>query len=677
MDRPPELDKLYAGDPYLRTFESDILYRWQCFSKLDRGFAEHEGGLNEFAAGYKTRGLVQEANGDISLCEWVPNAESVSLVGDFNSWNESSHVCTRDDFGNFRLHLPAEGGKPVVPHMSKYKLRIQTKDGRTLWRLSPWAKYTVQFSEGADYEALHWAPQKPYSWQHPRPGKPRGVRIYEAHVGISSPEAKVASYTYFADSVLPRIKNLGYTCVELMAVMEHAYYGSFGYHVTSFFAASSRYGTPDELKYLVDKAHSLGLYVILDIVHSHAARNVNDGLNQFDGTDHCFFHSGEKGAHRMWDSRMFNYTKWEVLRFLLSNLRWYIDEYHIDGFRYDGITAMMYWHRGISEGFSGDYHEYFNTGVDVDALVYLMLANRMLHQLYPFVITVAEDVSGMPALCRPVAEGGIGFDYRLSMATPDMWIKLLKESRDDDWSMGFIWWTLTNRRVHEKCIAYAESHDQALVGDKTLSFWLMDAEMYVNMSTISERTVVIDRGLALHKMIRLITMALGGEAYLTFIGNEFGHPEWLDFPREGNGFSYYYARRQMNLVDDPLLRYQYLRDFDRDMQLLEENHGFLTAGRAFVSRKHDGDKLIVFERGGLLFVCNFHPSKSYTHYKVGVERPGKYRVALDTDSKTYDGYGRVDPSTDYFTSAEPWDGRDHALFLYVPARVALVFSRSD
>lgn len=234
------------------------------------------------------------------------------------------------------------------------------------------------------------------------------MRIYEAHVGISSPEPKVASYVYFADTVLPRIQDLGYTCVELMAVMEHAYYGSFGYHVTSFFAASSRYGTPDDFKYLVDKAHGMGLFVILDVVHSHAARNVNDGLNLFDGTDHCYFHSGGKGSHDLWDSKIFDYTKWEVLRFLLSNLRWYVEEYRIDGFRFDGITAMMYLHRGIGTGFSGDYNEYFNMMVDIDALVYLMLANKTLHELYPFVITIAEDVSGMPTLGRPVDEGGLG-----------------------------------------------------------------------------------------------------------------------------------------------------------------------------------------------------------------------------------------------------------------------------
>ena len=532
-DRPPLLAKLFEADPYLRQFESDLLLRWHKYTELCENIDKYERGLGRFGLGYQTYGLIQHENGDIEYLEWVPNGKCVSLAGEFNNWDPLKHVCKEQGYGKFYMKLPAVGGCPVIPHNSVVKVVIKTNDGQTLWRHSPWTKYSIQdASVSMEYQPIHWAPPVPYKWLNDRPGRPDSVRIYEAHVGISSPEPKVASYRYFADEVLPRIADMGYSCVELMAIMEHAYYGSFGYHVTSFFASSSRYGNPDDLKYLVDKAHGLGLFVIIDVVHSHAAQNVTDGLNLFDGTDHCYFHSGPQGEHTLWGSKIFDYSKWEVIRFLLSNLRWYIDEYRFDGFRFDGITSMLYRHHGIGTGFSGDYKEYFNDSVDVDALVYLMLANSMLHKEYPFVITIAEDVSGMPALCRPVEEGGVGFDYRLAMAIPDMWIKLLKEKKDQDWNMSEIWWTLINRRYNENCIAYAESHDQALVGDKTLAFWLMDAEMYTNMSILSSRTITISRGFALHKMIRLITMGLGGEAYLTFIGNEFGHPEWLDFPRE-------------------------------------------------------------------------------------------------------------------------------------------------
>lgn len=417
---------------------------------------------------------------------------------------------------------------------------------------------------------------KVYKFKHQRPKRPQSLKIYECHVGISSPEPKIATYTYFKDNVLPRIKKQGYNAIQLMAIMEHAYYASFGYQVTSFFAASSRYGTPEELKALIDEAHRLGLAVYLDLVHSHASKNVLDGINQFDGTNGCFFHDGPRGYHDLWESRCFNYTEVEVSRFLLSNIRFWMDEYQFDGFRFDGVTSMLYHSHGIAHGFTGHYDEYFGLATDTDSFIYMMLANYLLHQHYPEVVTIAEDVSGQPTLCRPVAEGGAGFDYRLAMALPDLWIKTLKEIKDEDWDLGNIVHTLENRRWKEANIAYCESHDQALVGDKTIAFWLMDAEMYTNMSTLSPLTPVVDRGLALHKMIRLLTYGLGGEGWLNFSGNEFGHPEWLDFPRKGNGESYHYARRQYNLIDDDLLRYKFLNRFDQAMNDIENKYKWLS-----------------------------------------------------------------------------------------------------
>lgn len=195
-----------------------------------------------------------------------------------------------------------------------------------------------------------------------------GLRIYEAHVGMSSAEEKVNSYRDFADNVLPRIEALGYNCVQLMAIMEHAYYGSFGYHVTSFLAPSSRFGTPEDLKYLVDTAHGMGLLIIMDLVHSHAAKNVNDGINRFDGSDHQYFHAGARGNHDLWDSRLFDYSKLEVQRFLLSSARLFIEEFRFDGYRFDGVTSMMYLHHGLSVGFSGGYHEYFGDSTDLSAV---------------------------------------------------------------------------------------------------------------------------------------------------------------------------------------------------------------------------------------------------------------------------------------------------------------------
>ncbi|KAG1446906.1 hypothetical protein G6F56_009426 [Rhizopus delemar] len=461
-----------------------------------------------------------------------------------------------------------------------------------------------------------------------------------------------------------------------MAVMEHAYYASFGYQVTSFFAPSSRYGTPDDLKELIDTAHGLGITVLLDLVHSHACKNVDDGLNMFDGSDHCYFHEGGKGRHELWDSRLFNYSNYEVLRFLMSNLRYWMDVYQFDGFRFDGVTSMLYKHHGIGYGFSGGYHEYFGDNVDDEGVMYLQLANNFLHQQYPDVVTIAEDVSGMPGSGRPVREGGLGFDYRLSMAIPDMWIKLLKEVSDDNWDMGHIVHILTNRRYLENTIGYCESHDQALVGDKTLAFWLMDKEMYTHMSDLTPLTPIIDRGIALHKLIRMISHGLGGDGYLNFEGNEFGHPEWLDFPREGNNSSFQYARRQWNILDDNLLRYKYLNEWDRSMQQTEEKYGWLHAPQGYVSRKNDGDKIIVFERAGVLFIFNFHPTKSFTDYRVGVAEAGKYKIVLNSDDKQYLGHERVDNNTEFFTSPSHWDDRPNWLQVYIPSRTCLLLAKA-
>ncbi len=511
-----------------------------------------------------------------------------------------------------------------------------------------------------------------------------GLRVIECHVGMSVEEERVGTYAEFARDVLPRVKAGGYNAIQLMGVMEHAYYASFGYHVTSFHAVASRSGTPDDFKALVDTAHGLGLVVIVDCVHSHASKNVEDGLNQFDGTGHQYFHEGGRGQHDQWDSRLFNYSHPEVLRFLLSNLRWFVQEYRVDGFRFDGVTSMMYKHHGIGTGFSGGYHEYFGSSADMEAQVYLMLANRLLKSFTDEqggalpIVSMAEDVSGMPGLCRPVWEGGLGFDYRLAMAVPDMWIKLLKEVPDEQWEMGHIAHTLLNRRWRERTIAYAESHDQALVGDKTLAMWLFDAEVYHGMSRLQQASPQVTRGMALHKMIRLVTLALAGEAYLAFEGNTFGHPEWLDFPREGNGWSYKHCRRQWSLVDDPLLRYSQLENWDRAMQQLQCQHPWLHEGAAsFVSLKHEGDKVLVAERGeaehATVFVFNWHPDKSFTDYPVPVPSAGEWRCVLSSDDGDFGGLQRVDTSVSHPSLGQALHGRADSIKVYSPARSVLVY----
>ncbi|KAH9638911.1 hypothetical protein HF086_013810 [Spodoptera exigua] len=604
----PDIAKLFERDGYLKPYEKEIRRRYGCYKDLWDRIESWEGGFDGFTKGYKYFGPQFNSDGSVTWREWAPGAHSLHLQGEFNGWNSKSHPFKKLEFGKWELTIPAnqDGSCPL-----KHESRVQLIVNDNLYRLSPWANYVKPF-EGFTYQQFIYRPDQPYQFKHPKVAKPKSPRIYECHVGIATPEGKVGTYNEFRDNVLPRIKNQGYNAIQLMAIMEHAYYASFGYQVTSFYAASSRYGTPCELKQLIDRAHELGLYVLLDVVHSHASKNTLDGLNEFDGTNSCFFHDGPRGTHQLWDSRLFNYSE------------------------FDGVTSMLYHSRGIGEGFSGHYDEYYGLNVDTEALVYLMLANEMVHRIDSRALTIAEDVSGMPASCRPVNEGGTGFDYRLGMAIPDMWIKLLKEEKDEDWKMGHIVHTLTNRRWMEGTVAYAESHDQALVGDKTIAFWLMDA------------------------------------------CNEFGHPEWLDFPRAGNNSSYHYARRQWNLVDDQLLKYKFLNYFDKDMNDLEEKYGWLSTAPAYVSCKHEGDKVIAAERAGLLFVFNFHPYQSFTDYRVGVDVPGKYQAVLCSDSKKYGGFGRVEPYGDFhFTQEHPWANRNDSIQIYIPCRTAVVYARVD
>jgi len=685
---PGDGQKIFQIDPMLQGYKYHLEYRYSLYRRIRSDIDEHEGGLEAFSRSYEKFGFNRSAEG-VTYREWAPGAHSAALVGDFNNWNPNADRMSKNEYGVWEVFLPnnADGSSPI-PHGSRVKVRMDTPSG-IKDSIPAWIKYSVQAPGEIPYDGIYYDPPEEvkYVFKHPQPKRPKSLRIYETHVGMSSPEPKINTYANFRDDVLPRIKKLGYNAVQIMAIQEHSYYGSFGYHVTNFFAPSSRFGTPEDLKSLIDRAHELGLLVLMDVVHSHASSNTLDGLNGFDGTDTHYFHSGPRGHHWMWDSRLFNYGNWEVLRFLLSNARWWLEEYKFDGFRFDGVTSMMYTHHGLQVSFTGNFNEYFGFATDVDAVVYLMLVNDLIHGLYPEAVSIGEDVSGMPTFAIPVHDGGVGFDYRLHMAVADKWIELMNQS-DEAWKMGDIVHTLTNRRWLEKCVTYSESHDQALVGDKTIAFWLMDKDMYDFMALDRPATPTIDRGIALHKMIRLITMGLGGEGYLNFMGNEFGHPEWIDFPRgpqrlpngkfiPGNNNSYDKCRRRFDLGDADYLRYHGMQEFDRAMQHLEEKYGFMTDDHQYISRKHEEDKVIVFEKGDLVFVFNFHCNNSYFDYRVGCRRPGVYKVALDSDAGLFGGFGRIHHAAEHFTTDCSHDNRPHSFSVYTPSRTCVVYAPAD
>ena len=653
--------RLLELNPQLAPYAGDIDLRMFLYNTTKSRILGKDQTLLDFANAYNYYGF-HHVDGGWYYREWAPSAYQLYLTGDFNGWNETSHPLKRVEGGSWELFLP---GDDALWEGCNVKTVVDANMTRT-HHIPLYARRVVQVKGSTSFNAEVVDDKKTFDWTDKDFQGDDLLYIYEAHVGMAQEEGKVGSYREFADNTLPRIKAAGYNTIQLMAIMEHPYYGSFGYQVSSFYAASSWFGKPEDLKYLVNKAHEMGIRVLLDVVHSHAVKNTAEGINMFDGTTWQFFHDGPKGDHPAWGTKCFDYGKTGVLHFLLSNLKFWMTEYHFDGFRFDGVTSMLYHDHGLGTDFNSN-DKYFSYNTNTEAVTYLQLANELIRQVNPRAITIAEDMSGMPGMCLPIQDGGIGFDYRLGMGLPDMWIRTVKERSDEWWDIFKMWCDMCLRRPGENTIAYVESHDQALVGDQTMIFRLAGATMYTDMDK-SCHNPRIDRAIALHKMIRLFTLGGGGEGYLNFMGNEFGHPEWIDFPREGNGWSFHYCRRQWSLKDNGFLKYQWLGDFDQDMlKLTQENRIFdQRMGDLLLSKRPE--KMLAFYRHGLLFAFNFHPSMSLTNVLIPVPQPGEYTVVLCTDDEKYGGFSQIQhmayPTKDF-------DGV-HYVELYLPSRTAVV-----
>ncbi len=650
---------LVQNDKGLKPYERVIQNRLQRTLIKAFDFTGGERSLSDCFNGHLYYGLHKTHEGWV-FREWAPHATNIWLVGDFNQWQKKDEFkLTRIENGNWERSLPEN----ALKHGDLYKLIVEWNGGSGE-RLPTHVQYVTQDENTKVFSACVWMP-KPYKWKNDAPKRVKNPLIYEAHIGMGGEKPKISSYSEFRENVLPRIEELGYNMIQMMAIQEHPYYGSFGYQVSNFFAPSSRFGTPEELKALIDEAHRRGIAVILDVVHSHAVKNEMEGLALFDGDPTQFFHEGERGNHSLWDSKCFNYGKNEVLAFLLSNLKYWQEEFRFDGFRFDGVTSMIYLNHGLGTAFT-NYSMYFDGAQDEDALSYLALANCLVHEINPDATTIAEDVSGYPGLAVPLNAGGIGFDFRMSMGVADYWIRLIKEKSDEQWNVGELFYELTNKRADEKTVSYAECHDQAMVGDKTILFRLLDKEMYTSMS-LSTPSLLVDRGIALHKMIRLISLSTAGNGYLNFMGNEFGHPEWIDFPREGNGWSCHYARRQWSLSDNPLLKYHFLKDFDKAMIHLVRG-GNIFDFKPFAIVQNVLDQVLIFKRGDWVFVFNFNPEKSFADYGFLIDE-GEYEILLCTDDEAFGGLQRVDTKQRYSTFRRE-------LKLYIPNRVGMVLKRT-
>lgn len=663
----PDNLKILEYDPYLRPYEQDLQNRMFRYNMKKKSLLGRCLDFKTFANGHLFYGFHKVENGWYYR-EWAPGAEGLFLLGEFNGWDPQSHPLTRKGHGIWEIFLD---GQDTLKHLSLVKVRIKA-NGKENDRLPLYIKRTVQNPITNDFEGQIWEPEEHYRWhdQNYNVDHLSGLFIYELHVGMAQEKEGIGSFKDFTVNILPRIKKAGYNALQIMAVMQHPYYASFGYQVTNFFAVSSWFGTPDDLKELVDTAHSMGMLVLMDLIHSHACDNHVEGINCFDGTTFQFFHEGSRGDHPEWKTKLFDYAKKEVLHFLLSNIRFWLEEYHFDGFRFDGVTSMLYHHQGLGMAFT-NYDMYFSVDTDLDAVIYLQFANDLIREIRPDAVTIAEDMSGMPGMCLPVDEGGIGFDYRLAMGVPDLWIKLIKEQRDEKWSMRQIWYELTSHRPHEKTIGYAESHDQALVGDKTLIFRLADQEMYWHMRK-DDQNLIISRAMALSKLIRFLTLTIAGQGYLNFMGNEFGHPEWIDFPRIDNNWSFKYACRRWSLVDNEELRYSDLAKFDMDMIAFVKKHRLMLADDLFNLWIDEENNILAYKKYGLIFMFNFNPTKSFPDFPLPVLKHGQYQVVFNTDEPEYGGFGRISMDYIYFTNELAERNNMPGFTIYIPSRTALV-----
>lgn len=661
--------KILSIDPWLKPYQQDIDLRMSRFTDIRKTLLGRDGDLLSMTNGHLYYGIHRTKDGWVYR-EWAPGADQMHLIGEFNGWDRQSHPMTRLEAGNWEIRLP---GKDALRHGQLVKVAV-TRNGQTRDHIPLYIRRAVQDKRSNAFSGQVWAPDRPFRWTDGsyKKRKISPLYIYEAHIGMAQEQGKVGSYTEFMEQILPRIKAEGYNTIQLMAIQEHPYYASFGYQVSNFFAASSWYGEPEDLKALINRAHEMDMLVLLDLVHSHACANVDDGINLFDGTEDQFFRAGAAGDHPAWGSKLFNYGKHEVIHFLLSNIKFWQDEYHFDGFRFDGVTSMLYHDHGLGTAFDS-YSKYFSMNTDVEAVTYLQLANELAHGVNPFAVTIAEDMSGMPGMCLPIRAGGIGFDYRLAMGVPDFWIKTLKLN-DIDWGMHQMWHELTTRRPNEPQVGYSESHDQALVGDKTIIFHLADAEMYQGMDK-NYHSLGIDRAIALHKMIRFITLALASDGYLNFMGNEFGHPEWIDFPRQGNGWSYHYARRQWSLADNGFLKYEWLLAFDGAMLKLARKYHLLSKHDLYNLWIDQNKKMIAFSKGGLIYLFNFHPNESQPQFFLPAHTvgEGEYQVVFSSDDAEFGGQSRIPHDTLYQTGF--WDGKGLGFYVYSPCRTVMVLKK--
>jgi 1,4-alpha-glucan branching enzyme len=588
---------------------------------------------------------------------WAPNAQRVSVVGDFNGWDGRVNPMRRLlGSGVWELFLPGVG------EGAHYKFEIRTPGGALLLKADPFGLFSQHGKQTSsmvyDLDRYQWSDG---GWMEARPARPlhtSAISVYEVHLGSWRRKAdegnRALSYLELSETLIPYVTEMGYTHIELMPIAEHPFEGSWGYQVTNYFAPTSRFGTPDEFRHFVDKCHQAGIGVIMDWVPAHFPKDPH-GLAEFDGTDLYEHADPRQGEHQDWGTLIFNFGRNEVRNFLIGNALFWLDKYHIDGLRVDAVASMLYldYSRKAGEWIPNA----FGGRENLEAVYFLKRFNEVCYERFPGIMTIAEESTAWPGVSRPTHLGGLGFGFKWNMG----------------WMHDFLHYMALDpvfRRFHHNNI--------------TFSLMYAFAEHFILV--LSHDEVVHGKRSLLNKMpgdewqqfanLRMFFAWMYGHPgkKLLFMGGEFGQRrEWnhdreldwdlLELPRHDG------LRRLVQHLNYVYKNEPALWDCDDTHEGFEwiDFHDSENSVVAFMRRSRGG--------GAIVFAVNATPVVRHG-YRLGVPSAGFYREIINTDAETYGG-GNVGNMGGFEAEDFPWQGRTHSLMISLPPLATVAFKREE
>ncbi|MBE7033566.1 MAG: 1,4-alpha-glucan branching protein GlgB [Ruminococcaceae bacterium] len=588
-----------------------------------------------------------------SFAVWAPNAQSVSVVGDFNGWDTESHPMNPQGSSGV-WHCFIKG----IKDGQCYKYFIRCKDGSAIYKADPYARYSqlppetasvIYDDSGFNWEDKKWMDNRKKTAPYAKP-----MLIYEMHLGSwrTHPDGSLKNYREIADELCPYLNEMGYTHVELMPLTEFPFDGSWGYQVTGYFSATSRYGTPKDLMYFVNKCHESGISVIMDWVPAHFPRDAH-GLAKFDGTPIYEYPNPLKGEHKEWGTLVFDYGRKEVVSFLMSSAFYWLDMFHIDGLRVDAVSSMLYLDYGREEYMPNKYGGKEN----LEAIEFLQNLNIAAFSEYPNILMIAEESTAWPSVTKPVSDGGLGFNFKWNMGWMNDMLRYMSMDpyfRKDNHNLL----TFSMMYAFSENYILPLSHDEVVHGKCSL---------VEKMSGLYGQKFDSLRAFFMYKMAhpgkKLLFM--GGEIAQFIEWRYYEQLEWHlleqdshkkfhEFMRQLNHF--YKDSKPMWEIEDSWDGFEWINADDRDRSVVS----FVRRGRKKT------DEIIV--------VCNFTPVE-YRDYVVGVPRSGTYAPVLSSDDMEFGGGGRkIKPTS---AKKKPLNSMPYSITVDIPPMSAVYLKRTQ